>query len=448
MRTSRQLRIQMRLASSSFVVLFLIIVALLLALSRQYHRQFDWTESGRNSLSPASVALLKKLPKPITITAFVTDKRNLRMRISELVERYKEHDSRIKLEFVNPDKHPGRVRDAGIRFDGELLVDYGGRTQTVEQINEQALTNAIARAGRGGDRQVVFLSGQGERSPDGNANFDLSTWAMQMNKRGLKTRSLTLGETGQIPADTSVLVIASPTARFLPGEVKELENYIHRGGNLLWLSDPGTHAGLTPLADMLGVVFQPGVIVDPVSQLLTGGQSATDLVVTRYGEQPVVRGFNLMTLFPDARGITFKAPKHWQGQVIIDTSPTAWSAIGPLGKVTSFRKGRDIPGPLDIAVALTRQRAKRQQRIAIIGNGNFLSNTFIGNGGNLDLGMNLINWLANDEAYINVPARIAPDLRLDLSRTAEAAIGIGFLVVLPLILLMTGIGIWLRRRKR
>ena len=448
MRTSRQSRTRMRLASSSFVILFLVVVALLLALSRQYHRQFDWTESGRNSLSQASIALLKQLPDPITIMAFVTDKHNLRMQISELVERYQEHDPKVSLQFVNPDKHHGRVRAAGIRFDGELLVQYSGRTQTVSQISEQSLTNAIARAGRGGNRRVVFLSGQGERRPDGDANFDLSTWAMQMNKRGLKTRSLTLGETGRIPPDTSVLVIASPTARFLPGEVREIEDYIHQGGNLLWLSDPGAHNGLSSLADMLGVDFQPGVIVDPVSQLLTGGHTATDLVVTRYGQQPVVRNFNLMTLFPDARGMTFKAPKHWQARVMIDTSPTAWSAVGPLGKVARFRKGRDIPGPLNIAVALTRGRAKRQQRIAIVGTGNFLSNAFIGNGGNLDLGMNLINWLANDDAYINVPPRIAPDLRLDLSRTAEAAIGIGFLVVVPLILLASGVGIWLRRRKR
>ncbi len=448
MRTPRQSRVRMRLASSSSVVLFLIAVGLLMALSRQYHRQFDWTESGRNSLSQASVTLLKRLPKPITITAFATDKRNLRMRISELVARYQRHDSNIALHFVNPDKDPGRARAAGIRFDGELLVQYGNQTQTVDQVNEQSLTNALARAGRSGQRSVVFLSGQGERSPDGDANFDLSTWVAQMNKRGLKTRSLTLGATGRIPKKTSVLVIASPTARFLPGEVKEVEHYVRHGGNLLWLSDPGSRQGLTPLAEMLGVQFQPGVIVDPVSQLLTGGQSATDVVITRYGEQPVVRGFNLMTLFPQAGGLTFKQPKHWQAQVIIDTSPTAWSATGPLGKVTRFRKGKDIPGPLNIGVALTHERAKRQQRVAIIGNGNFLSNAFIGNGGNLDLGMNLINWLSNDDAYINVPTRTAPDLRLDLSRTAEAVIGIGFLVVLPLVLLASGVGIWLRRRKR
>ncbi|MHB8455569.1 MAG: GldG family protein [Acidiferrobacterales bacterium] len=448
MRVSRKSRLQLSLASTSFVLLFLAVVGLLLALSRQYHMQFDWTQSGRNSLSPASVALLQKLPKPIEITAFATDNRELRKHITELVARYQRHDRNITLTFVNPDTDPARVRNAGVRFDGELLIKYGDETQTVEQVNEESITNALARVGRGGEHWVVFLSGHGERSPDRQANFDLSTWAAQMDKRGLKSRSLTLADTGQIPQNTSVLVIASPRVKFLPGEVKQVEDYVNNGGSLLWLSDPGPLEGLRPLAEMLGIEFQPGTIVDPVSQLLTGGQSATYVVVTKYGQQPVVRGFNLMTLFPEAGGITFNPPKGWHAKVILDTAPTAWSATGTLGKVTRFRKGKDIAGPLNLAVALTREHGERQQRIAVIGDGNFLSNTFIGNGGNLDLGMNLINWLSSDDAYINVPARIASDLRLNLSRTAEVAISLGFLLVLPLILITSGVLIWLRRRKR
>ncbi len=448
MRVSRKSRLQLSLASTSFVLLFLAVIGLLLAVSRQYHMQFDWTQSGRNSLSPASVALLQKLPKPIEVTAFATDNRELRKHITELVARYQHHDRNMTLTFVNPDTDPARARNAGIQFDGELLIKYGDETQTVEQVNEESITNALARVGRGGEHWVVFLSGHGERSPDRQANFDLSTWAAQMDKRGLKSRSLTLADTGQIPQNTSVLVIASPRVRFLPGEVKQVENYVNNGGSLLWLSDPGPLEGLRPLAEMLGIEFQPGTIVDPVSQLLTGGQSATYVVVTKYGQQPVVRGFNLMTLFPEAGGISFNPPKDWHAQVILDTAPSAWSAIGTLGKVTHFRKGTDIAGPLNLAVAMTRDHGEREQRIAVIGDGNFLSNTFIGNGGNLDLGMNLINWLSSDDAYINVPARIASDLRLNLSRTAEVAISLGFLLVLPLILITSGVMIWLRRRKR
>lgn len=91
---------------------------------------------------------------------------------------------------------------------------------------------------------------------------------------------------------------------------------------------------------------------------------------------------------------------------------------------------------------------KKEQRIVVMGDGDFLSNTFLGNGGNLDLGLNLVNWLNHDDTLIAVGARTAPDTTLNLSRTATAVIGLGFLFFLPLLLLGFGLTIWLKRRKR
>jgi hypothetical protein len=96
---------------------------------------------------------------------------------------------------------------------------------------------------------VLFLSGHGERSPDRQANFDLSTWASQLHKRGFKTRTLSLGEHPQIPGNTTVLVIAGPRTHLLPGEVKEIQNHLERGGT------GGTTRSavrLEPLAESLG----------------------------------------------------------------------------------------------------------------------------------------------------------------------------------------------------
>jgi len=85
------------------------------------------------------------------------------------------------------------VRAAGVRLDGELVIEYSGRKENLSQLSEEAFTNTLARLGRGGERWVVFVTGHGERSPDRQANFDLSSWAGQLTKRGLKTRSIALG---------------------------------------------------------------------------------------------------------------------------------------------------------------------------------------------------------------------------------------------------------------
>jgi ABC-type uncharacterized transport system involved in gliding motility auxiliary subunit len=440
---------QLRLMNLSFVVLFLLAVGLLQWLAQEYHLQFDWTRMHRHSLAPASVAVAERLKEPLKIIAFASQRGETRRFIQEMVGRYQKHKPDITLEFVDPDTAPERVREAGVQFDGELVFEYGDARENLSptQLNEQNFTNALTRLGHRGERWVVFLSGHGERSPDKQANFDFSTWAGQLRQRGFQTRTLSLGEHPRIPDNTTVLVIAGPRTRLLAGEVREIQSYLDRGGNLLWLHDPGLLLGLEPLAESFGIEFHPGVIVDPASEDITGNAAA--IVVTKYGSHPVVRGFGDNTVFPQAAGISLNAPEGWQGSVLMDTRPSSWSETGAIDGPIQFNKGRDIRGPLNLAVALTRTLDnKREQRVIIVGDGDFLANTYLPNGGNLELGMSLTNWLSQDDAFVNIPVKTARDRSLDLSRGGQIAIVAVFLALLPITLIGSGVWIWLRRRKR
>ncbi len=446
MKVSRRSRLQLRLAGVIFALLFLTVVGLLLWLARDYHVQIDLSRTGRNSLAEASVALLGSLDQPVKITAYASERKELRSAIRELVARYQRHKPDIALEFVSPDADPTRVREAGVRLDGEMIVEYGKAKENIQQHSEDKLTHALARLARGGERWLVFVSGHGERSHERQANHDLSLWAGELAKRGIKTRSLTLAGEMQIPQNTAALVLTAARAKYLPGEVKKLEDYIKRGGNLLWLADPGPLNGLEALAERLGVEFQRGVIVDPVSQALTGA-SASFYVATEYGVHPSVQNFSLTTLFPDTVALSLQAPKDWRTQELLRTGASAWSETGALTTKIQFDQGQDIAGPLTFGVALSHDLESGEQRVAVIGDGDFLSNAFLGNGGNLELGINLVNWLASDDKLLNMPARIAPDLRLDLSQQAQILIALFFLVVLPLLLVSAGAVIWWRRRR-
>ena len=103
---------------------------------------------------------------------------------------------------------------------------------------------------------------------------------------------------------------------------------------------------------------------------------------------------------------------------------------------------------LDDSQRVPAERIAGEQRVIVSGDGDFLSNTYLGNGANLDLGINMVHWLSNDDTFISIHPKSAPDQHLDLSPRAQAIIGFGFLLVLPLALLTTGIIIWIRRRKR
>ena len=468
MRVTRRTRRNVRLDNLVFVVLFLVAMGLLAWLSTRYHIQADWTASGRNSLTAASVELVDRLEGPVKITAYAREDEVLRSRIQDLVERYRRHKDDMTLEFVNPDAVPDEVRERGITVDGELVVAYEGRREHVQTHSEDALSNALQRLARAGERWLVFTTGHGERAPLGEANHDLGGFGRQLEQRGFNVRTLNLATVEEIPRNTTALVIAGPQVDFLAGEAELVLDYLARGGNLLWLADPGGLKGLGPLAEALGLEPQPGTIVDPTTQLF-GIEHPAMVLVTSYGLHQVTRDFDLLTVFPTAAGLVTEAPRDWAVEPLLTTATAAWSETGELAGGVEFDEAADIPGPLDIGVALARdapaadgpvdaeappaggtvdEGAPARQRVAVVGDGDFLSNAYLGNGGNLDLGFNLVNWLASDDRLLAIPARTAPDTRLTFSTLAVTLIGVGFLFLLPALLLGTGIVIWLRRRKR
>jgi ABC-type uncharacterized transport system involved in gliding motility auxiliary subunit len=461
MQVTKSSRRLTRLNNVLFVVLLLGVVGLLAWVSTRYNYQADWTANARRSLSAASVKLLQQAKGPITVTAFARDTRQLRDHIRDVIGRYQRYKSDVKLDFVNPDTDPARTQAMGVTNDGELVIGYAGRKEHLKpfELKEQNITNALQRLLRSGERWLVFLGGHGERSPDGQANHDLSLWVKELKDKGFKTRSVNLAQAGSIPDNTTVLVISAPQVDLLPGEVKAIEDYVRRGGNLLWLGDPGPLHGLEPVAKQLGVKFLPGIVVDLTTQLL-GIQSAAIAAVTGYDASPVTKDFNLLTVFPLAAGLNVTAPKGWQSDAFLKTGGSSWVETGKLTGKVQINDKEDIRGPVTIGVTLTHtpeqaagksggaSHSGKQQRIIVTGDGDFLANQYVGNVGNLDLGMNMVNWLSEDENFLDIPAKTAPDTSLQLSSMQSGIIGFGFLFGLPAVLLVGGLTIWLRRRKR
>ncbi|MHB8415246.1 MAG: GldG family protein [Acidiferrobacteraceae bacterium] len=437
-------RFGLKLAGASFTALFLATIFVLMWMTAHYRAEFDWTTTGRNSLSAPSVALLRRLHRPVEIRAFVANDAAARGHIRRLIGRYRRVKHNIHLTFINPNLHPGLTRRAGIQFNSELQIIYGKRRQTVSQITEQAVTNALASLGRSGMRQIVFLSGNGERSPTGSATYDLSGLAQQLRTRGLLVRSAPLTGAHPLSPHNALLVIANPKVDLLPGQVQQIQRFITEGGGLLWLQGHGQLHGLRAVADRLGVTFLPGKAVDPASQLLEG--RADYVAILHYGPSPVVRGLQLISVLPEARGLLTRKVPGWRTTTLLDTDPGAWESTAHGLGVLRFRKGRDIPGPIVLGITLARRKNGHRQRIAVIGDGNFVANGFLGAAGNLELSMNLFNWLTHEDAFINIPTRTSPDIRLTLSRMEQTWIALAFLLGLPLLFALNGFRVWWRRR--
>lgn len=442
-KTSRLIRFQ----GLIFYLLLAAAVGLAGWLTTRYSAVWDWSAGARNSLSQATQQVLAQLDAPLTITSFAPEIPELRQQIRAVIDRYQRYRPDIQFSFVNPDTQPELVRQLGIQVNGELRLSYHGRSENLTLLSEEAMSNAIQRLLQRGERWITGLEGHGERSLHGQANHDLGQFGDELRRKGYHIEPLDLASAVEIPNNTALVVIAGPQVNYRPDEIARIRDYLEQGGNLLWLLDPGPLYGLEPIAKMLALRTLPGTVVDANAATL-GLEDPALALVPEYPAHPATGGFKLVTLFPHAAALEADAGDGWQVAPLLQTLSRSWNETGPLqGEIERDESQGEQAGPLTLGLVLTRSHDEKEQRIIVVGDGDFLSNSYLGNGGNLDLGLNLMRWLNGDDQLLRIPARTAPDRNLQLSPSAGSAIGIGFLILLPLLFLTAGLLIWRWRRK-
>jgi hypothetical protein len=435
-------------------LLVLILIAAAVGVASYYYRYVsDWTNLGKHSLSVASTNVLDTLPGNIRVTSYLAISHPMRDSVADFIARYQRVHPYIDFNFIDPSATPQLVRDDEIK-NGEIVLEYKGRKERVTKLSEQTFTSGLARLVRNEKRFVVFISGHGERSPNREANHDMSEIATVIRARGINIQEVNLTAVDAIPDNTSLVVVASPQLAYLKKELQILAKYIAGGGNFLWLSDPEEPAEMLPLAEILNIDKITGTIVDPAS-LGKGLDNPALLLNTEYTDHPALEGFNLTTLFVYASAFVSRANSDFSSTVLLRTSENAWSETSELEGNVGLDDDVDFPGPLPLALALVKDlqgnldspASSKEQRIAVLGDGDFIANAYLGNAGNQDFGVRLIEWLISDDELIDVPSRAAIDTTLELKKWHQAVIGFGFLFVIPGALLINGI-IVRNKRKR
>jgi hypothetical protein len=365
MNLTKKLRLQMLLQNSAFGALLIACAILVLLLTRDLKWQWDATNNQRHTLTEASAGVLKQLQGPVTITAYATAADpalgDVRQQISEFVAPFRLAKADLQLKFVDPREQPKQTAAAGVRNNGEMLVEYGGRTEHLTQISEQALTNLLMRLLRGKERLVAVLDGHGERRIDGKANHDLGEFGRQLGQKGFRTQSLSLLQAPEVPDNVAALIIASPRAEVLAGEVAKIKRYLDKGGNLLWLIDQEPMHGLQPIADTLGLALSAGTVIDPDAGRLQA--PATLAISSGYGRHAITDANVIASVFPFARKIAFsESAKDWQHSTLVEVAQNGWLEMGRQGAIRQRSRrqrpdrGRGRDGAEDRKQAATRRR--------------------------------------------------------------------------------------------
>lgn len=463
MKINSKFRWQLLAQNWMFVLVFLALVVMLGYLSSQYRWAKDITQANRNILTQGSVNVLKQMQGDINITVFATndDANNgdtFRKGMLDFVARYQREKKNVFIKFVNPSEEPKLAQEAGVKVDGETIVEYNKRSEHITPpFAEQEMTNLLVRLSRTNNQPVMYLDGHGERLLQGLKNHDLGEFGKQLESKGFKFANPDLTIAQAVPANGAMLVIASPQVDISAVEAKKIKAYLENGGNVLWLLDDDNLHGLQEVAEYLGIKVSPGIVVDRAAEQY--GADPKMAFASLYGDHPITRNFMLRTVFPEAHEVDGQASDDlgWKVGRLIDVAPNGWLESdkvppGAQNLKVRFDQGKDKAGPINVGVALERVYGKKGQRVVVVGNANFLANTFITNGGNLDLGINIINWLAGDDRLITIQPMPLKDINVTIPATDQGrlvawSVFHAFQYFIPVGLFVAGLLLWWKRRK-
>jgi ABC-type uncharacterized transport system involved in gliding motility auxiliary subunit len=158
----------------------------------------------------------------------------------------------------------------------------------------------------------------------------------------------------------------------------------------------------------------------------------------------------VMTFFPLVRSIS-PAATPAEGltvEKLLNTNERSWGETNMKSGEATFDEKTDIKGPLSLAVVVSKNIGENKKaRLSVFGDSDFASNAYYTQVGNGNLFLNTVNWLSGDESFISIRPKNPEDRRLTLSEAQGRLVSYVMLLFLPAGVLLTGVSVWMKRRK-
>lgn len=481
-----------RLLTANALVSALLVAALLVGLNYlgiQHHVRWDLTATREHSLSPQTLKILRTLPGPIQAVAFPAADSTGRYR--DLLGTYQYYSKNFQYRLVDPDRNPAEAQRYKVTSYGQIVLQRGAATYTVDDASEDALTNGLLHVLETGKKTVYVVQGDGEVPLDDFTRVGMGTVKQALTGKGFDVKALFLIKEARVPADASAVVLAAPSQE-LPIQVFDaLDGYYRDGGHLLVLIDPQSPAGVRAwLGREFHVAAPGGLVIDPLSRLLNVDPRVP--IVTQYPYNDITQNFNLATAFPVATPLV-PDPKAKDVTIrpIVKTSDASYAKTNLEATNLAFQAGVDRKGPAVLGVEITPSGAaaapaspaasvtptapssatppkgsraaagpstpakpaaagagsRPAKGSAVLFGSSFARNAYISQApGNRDLFTSSVAWLTQSGNLVSIAPRASPFDPFIISGQQGRFLFLGSVIALPLALLVFGGSVYFRRR--
>lgn len=464
----------LKYGTNSFVMIaaVVLIAVLINTLVSLPDLKLDLTADKLYTLSSTSKSIVDGLKKDVEIIGLFDEGQanssTEYKQVNDLLKQYSK-SSHIKLSYVDPDKNPSVIKDldpnnANDIARGDYVVKCGNKTRKLSYSNlvetqfdqntfqqyvtgstaEQAFTGALKFVTSENTPVVYFTEGHGEVA----ASSGYTKVKSSLETNNYEVKALNLLSASKIPDDAAMLVMISPTQDITSNEGKMLDEYIKAGGNAIFLIDPLQNA--TDLSQLNKVLSNYNVALnyDLVNENDANRHLSDEpraVIYDASGNSLISDNSQLVIAGSRSVSILKNAKEYITTTSLLSTSSDS------TGVQIDKSKGADIKGPLDVAVAVEYKGGSKPARLLVMGNGYFISDnaqslyTQLWDA-NVKYFLKCMNWTLNTTDEVIVPAKTYSTITLNITDTQTSIMNWLLVIILPLLILGTGLFVYLRRR--
>lgn len=492
--------------SRSSILLFGLIIVVVNLIGLNLFARADLTDDGVYSLSEASIDLVSNLDDPVTVTAFFTSdlpapySSNSRFLKDKLDDYGAYGGGNFQYRFIDP-KDDEELRNEAMSYqippvqiqviesDNVLLknafmgvvIEYGGERESIPVVQdlsslEYDLTSAMRRLTRETTPRVGFLSGHGESVPEENMqNFN------QRLGRNYTVETISATELASNPP--TALMIVAPADTIPTSDLRNIDSYIQNGGRVGFLLNRikadlqngqafTLHTGLDSFLVSYGMGLSENLVMDRQSSMVTMQRRQGFFNVQQqipYPFFPVTNRFskeNMMVsrlrdvvfYFVSTIDTSLVLPEGVVGENLVYSSSRSSLQQGFFFIQPMVEQAQLSGGPFVLASAFRGEfpsafesgKRSLSTRMVLVGDGDFINESLVGPiPGNIEFGLNIVDWLVQDEALLSIRAKkIAPRALREVSAGLKPWIKYGNMLAPVAFVMLFGLIRWRGKKNR
>ena len=424
---------------------------------------------GLLDLDQQTEAFLDTIPQEATVYWIVQNGREDNY-IQRLLEKFAERSNKILIEKVDPVKQPRFASQYTNQTvtQNSLIVVCGNRSRYIGYSDiyaqnavsgntvtsatfqgEGLLASALDYVTSTQDTVIYVLTGHGETPLPAGITDALTA-------QNYKIQSLDLMASGGVPADCQCLIVNGVTTDLPTKEAQLLAAYLNGGGNLClfstWLDE--TTVNWNTVLAAYGMVVQPGIVVEGNADSFVSGYPYYVLPSIAQHEITTLlsqSGLRVLVPLSQAVSIAEELPAGVSTLPLLRSSTASYAKTAGFAMQTVEREESDLRGPFYLGAVAQRQVTEDTASTLIWFPSSYILDDTINNtvsGGNSQLLIGCIQYLAGEESSLNIAGKALGGGKVLVPQTTANLLTVLLVAVLPIGIVLAGVVVIQRRKRR